>query len=204
MGYLHRIQFFLRQSRTAIFIVFILYISSCSIGIVLVHNKVSFAVNYRDQIVNKALASDQSSISYNSGNTVTAALIDFASNAFLSAIPQSIGGLTIVIPFISVPYQGYIGGIVSIDGEHLSRLTSIQHILYYFIVLLLQYIPYSIVIGSGISVGIQQYKKNKNVGWDIKNYKIDKTNVINLLLIYLSCLPLFFIASLFEFLSKWN
>jgi len=166
-----------------------------------VHKDNSFSLSYRDQIVENAVSQDKASINYNSGNRFNAALIDFGGNLSGSVI-QTITGLSVVIPFLMVSYQGWVGGIVSIDGNHQSRLNKIKSALYYFIVLVLQYIPYSLTIGSGIRLGIETYRINKSNS--LFQYRIDKTGIRDVLNMYILAIPLFFIASCFEFLSPWN
>ena len=167
----------------------------------MVHLGNRFASTCRDKIVGNAIKNDKASINYNSGNRLYAALIDFRGNLLFSAVPQTIAGLGIVIPYFSVAYQGWVGGIVSIKANH-SRFNNWESTLYYLIVLILQYIPYSLAIGSGIKLGIDTYKLNKNN--KILKYRIDKSGLKDVLLIYIFVIPLFFIASCFEFISSWN
>jgi hypothetical protein len=191
----------IKRCRIWIISVFIIYLLSCSTGIIMVHSGNRFALSYRDKIVGKAMNSDKASINYHAGNRFRAALIDFNGNLLYSAVPQTIAGLSIVIPYFSAIYQGWIGGIVSINNNH-SRFDNLKSMLYYLIVLLLQYIPYSLAIGSGIKFGVDTYRLNKN--HSILKYRIDKSHVKEVLQVYLVAVPLFFIASCFEFLSNWN
>ena len=161
-----------------------------------------FALSYRDKIVGNAIANDNASINYNKGNRLKAAIVDFSGNLIMSAIPQTFMGLGIIFPFFTSAYQGWIGGIVSVDGLHQSRLRKIESAFYYFIVLILQLIPYSLTIGSGLTLGIKTYNLNK--GRKLFKYQIDKSGLKDILNIYLLAIPLFFFASCFEFLSNWN
>jgi hypothetical protein len=191
----------LKRCRVWILSVFIIYLLSCSIGIIMVHSGNNFATSYRDKIVGKAMSSDKASINYHAGNRLRAALIDFNGNLLYSAVPQTLAGLSIILPYVSVSYQGWVGGIVSINNNH-SRFDNIKSTLYYLLVLLLNYIPFSLAIGAGIKLGIDTYKLNKNT--PIMKYKIDKSGIKDLLLIFLVAVPLFFTASCIEFLSNWN
>ena len=182
-------------------VVAIIYCLSCLTRILLVKMDNSFSLSYRDQIVGKAVSQDKASINYISGNRFTAALIDFKGN-LLGSVTQTIIGLSVVLPFLTVSYQGWIGGIVSDDGNHQSRLNKIKSALYYFIVLILQYIPYSLTIGSGLRLGVETYRMNKSN--NLFQYRIDKTGIRDVLNMYILATPLFFIASCFEFLSPWN
>jgi hypothetical protein len=182
--------------------VFTIYCISCVIGIIMVHSGNEFALAYRDKIVGNAITNDNASISYNRGDRFKAAMIDFSGNLFSGSIVQTFLGLGIVFPFITTAYQGWIGGIVSVDGAHVSRLFQPTSSLYYFLVILLQFIPYSLTIGAGLTLGIKTYKLNK--GRKLFEYSIDKPSLRDVFSIYLFATPMFFLASCFEFLSNWN
>jgi hypothetical protein len=107
------------------------------------HNGNSFALAFRDKIVGHALETDNASINYQKGDSFSAAMVDFGGNLFLGAVPQTLMGFGVVIPYISTSIQGWIGGIVSIDSAHKSRFKNFKSTFYYFFVILLQYIPYS-------------------------------------------------------------
>jgi hypothetical protein len=184
--------------------IFIAYCLSCLTGIMMSHAGNLFAVSSRDNIVGKAMKSDKASIYYQEGKNFSAALNDFMGNLFFGAIPQTIMGLSIVIPYFFVLKQGWVGGIVSIDSEHKSRFLSFKSTFYYFLVLFLQFIPYSLAIGAGVKCGIDFYNFNRMNGWHLLKLKIQKNSLIDLGYVYILVVPLFFIASCFEFLSAWN
>jgi len=168
----------------------------------MVHSGNSFSLSYRDKIIGNAITNDDASINYSKGNRFKAALIDFGENLFIGSIPQSLLGLGVIFPFFTTAYQGWIGGIVSVDNSHQSRLIKTKSALYYFIVVLLQFIAYSLPIGAGLALGIKTYKLNKSR--KLVEYRLDKAGLKDLYNIYLVSIPLFFIASCFEFLSNWN
>jgi hypothetical protein len=182
--------------------IFIIYCFSCLTGILMVHLNNSFAFSYRDKIAGQALKNDKASINYLTGNRFKAALFDFSGNLFAGSCVQTFLGFSIVLPYFTTFYQGWVGGIVSVDSNHVSRLDKLKSALYYFIVLLLQFIPYSLTIGSGIKAGVETYKSNKKK--TLSGYTIDKQSLYDVLKIYVIATPLFFIASCFEFLSPWN
>ena len=163
-----------------------------------------FALAIRDKIVGKAMKTDKAAINYNKGNNFKAAVYDFSGNLFRAAVPQSIMGFGIVIPYVTVTIQGWIGGIVSVDSGHKSRFTDFRSTFYYFLVLLLQFIPFSLVIGAGIKCGVDFYKDNVKHNWAFTKYRIRKQSLIDLGLVYIPAVVLFFIASCFEFMSGWN
>lgn len=184
--------------------VFITYCISCLIGILMSHDGNDFALGQRDRIVGAALVSDKSSLNNQSGNSFTAALYDCAGNLFYAALPQTVLGFGIVLPYGTVAYQGWVGGIVSVDNSHRSRFKNARASAYYLIVLLLQFIPFSISIGAGIKCGVDSYKHNIGVSWKLWNYRIPKPSLQDVGYVYLVSIPMFFIASNFEFLSSWN
>ena len=167
----------------------------------MVHNGNNFALSYRDKIVSHAIKSDKASIYAQRGFDFSAAIIDFSENLFWGAIPQTLMGFSVVIPYVTVTRQGWVGGIVSVDQNHKSRFTNFKSAFYYLLVLLLQLIPYSLAIGAGIKCGIDFYNNNKIHGWSIRRYKIQKSCLIDLGYVYILVVPLFFLASCFEFMS---
>lgn len=166
----------------------------------MVHNGNIFALSYRDKIVNHAIKSDKASIYAQKGYDFSAAIIDFGENLFLGAIPQTLMGFSVVIPYLTVTRQGWVGGIVSVDDNHKSRFNNFKSAFYYLLVLILQLIPYSLAIGAGIKCGIDFYNNNKIHGWSILKFKIQKSSLIDLGYVYLLVIPLFFLASCFEFM----
>ncbi len=183
--------------------VFIVYCLSCLIGIIMVHTDNNFAFTQRDKIVGTATQEDNASINYQEGNHLRATIYDFSGNLFFG-IEQTVLGLAIILPYFTVAYQGWVGGIVSVNNLHKSRLKKLKSALYYFIVLLLQFTAYSLSIGAGIKTGIEVYKQNKLISWKLWKYRISKENLLDVRNIYIISIPIFFIVSFFEFFSAWN
>jgi len=197
---------FLAVKRCRIYVisVFITYYISCFIGIMMSQNGNEFALSYRDKIVGNAVKTDNASLNYQKGNRFSAAVIDFSENLFFGAVPQTLMGFGIVIPYFSASIQGWVGGIVSVGSDHKSRFTDFKSAFYYFFVLLLQYIPYSLALGAGIKCGVDFYKNNIKSNWSFWKYKIPKTSLMDVAYVYILVVPLFFIASCFEFISTFN
>lgn len=192
------------RCRLYVLSIFLVYVISSTVGILMVHTGNQFALSQRDKIVGAALQTDKAATNYHSGNKFTAALYDFGGNVFTAAIPQTVIGLAIVPPYFTVAYQGWVGGIVSVDGSHQSRFTSFKSSAYYFIVLLLQIAAFSLSIGAGIKCGVDTYKHNNEVSWRFWKFRISKESIVAVGYVYLVSLPIFFFASCFEFLSSWN
>lgn len=112
--------------RFYVFSIFIVYIFPCSTGILLVQNGNHFALSQRDKIVGLAVKNDKASLEYQSDNKFSAVLFNFTGNVFISAIPQTLIGLAVLPPYLTVAYQGWVGGIVSVDGLHQSRFRNLK------------------------------------------------------------------------------
>lgn len=184
--------------------VFVTYVLAAAVGAVMAHSGNSVALGRRDAIVTRALAHDAASIALRAGHRVRAAWIDAAANFGVAALPQTIAGATIVLPYVTVAYQGWVGGIVSVDRHHLSRLRTVRGAAYYFGVLLLQFLAFSLCIGGGIQCGIALYQQNRDVGWRLSQYRLGTASLRDLLWVVGSSMPLFLLASMFEFLSSRN
>ncbi|HET7732187.1 MAG TPA: hypothetical protein VFK48_19345 [Usitatibacter sp.] len=193
-----------RRCRLYALSIFLMYVLSSAAGIFMAHGGSTLALEQRDRIVKTALASDKSSIAHRSGDHVTAALFDAAGNLFFAAVPQTVLGLAVVPPYFSVAYQGWIGGIVSVDGKHRSRFRSARATSYYFIVLLLQFIPFSLCIGAGVRCGVELYRQNADVGWRFSQFRVPRQALVDVGCAFAVAIPLFLVASAFEFLSPWN
>ena len=194
----------LRRARFEILTVGLVYLLTVLAGAVMVHEGSPPALNYRDKLVTKARGKDPASIAYSKGRNLEAALWDFGQNLVLGAVPQTITGLTVVSPYGFAAYRGWGGGIVSVDGQHRSRLRDPKGAAYYILTLLLQLIPYSLAGGIGVKLGLtyfradSAYKDSRKVmGYPVEALK-------DVARVYALVVPLFLIASLWEFLSPWN
>ena len=90
------------------------------------------------------------------------------------------------------------------NGAHVSRLREFKTATYYLTVLLLQFIPFSLSIGAGIRCGVDLYAHNAHASWRFWQYRIPRQDLLDLGYVYCVSLPLFLMASGFEFLSTWN
>ena len=191
------------RCRTLALSVFLTYVLSCAVGIYMAHAGNRFALAQRDRIVGAALHSDITT-RYQAGHKAEAAALDFAGNILYAAIPQTVAGLGVALPYVTVAYQGWVGGIVSVDGSHASRFRSVKSTSYYFIVLLLQFVPFSLSIGAGIRCGVDSYRHNAALSWRIWRYRVPRQSLIDLGCVFALAVPLFLVASSFEFLSSRN
>ena len=170
----------------------------------MVHAGNKFALDYRDQVVNRSLQSNPASLAYGQGRNIQAAFWDFAGNLVLGAVPKTISGFSVVLVYPMVIQQAWVGGIVSVRGNHNSRLSQPRPAIYYLLTLLLQLVPYSLAVGAGVNVGVAlfrtplYYEGQKWLGI------LPKEALRDVARIYLIVIPLFLVASLWEFLSSWN
>jgi hypothetical protein len=178
------------------------YLLSVAVGAITVHSHSELALLRRDQIVGRAIASDPVMAASQKGFPVRAALLDFAGNLGRGAIPTTVMGLAVVMPFPVAAYRGWVGGIVAVDGEHKSRLRNWREGSYYFGVLLLQLIPYSLAGGAGVRLGLGFLLPKGRWGYKSSRtwLNIPLDGVLDVARIYALAVPLFLIASLVEFL----
>jgi len=100
-----------------------------------------------------------------------------------------------------VAYRGWIGGIVSVDARHESRLADAGRATYYLVTLVLQLIPSSIAAGMGVYVGVDAWRalrKPRSDTW----LGFSKDRVRDAARSYVIATPLFLVASLWEFLVR--
>ena len=178
------------------------YAVGVSAGVIAVHVGNAFALRERDRIVGSAVAQDAPSLALARGERVSAALLDFVGNLGQGAVPYTVMGLGIVLPLPFVVYQGWVGGIVSVDGHHASRFGSAREALYYTAVMLLQLIPYSLATAAGIRLGLAFVMPKSRYGYPGSErwLGLPSDGVRDVLRVYTLVVPLFLLASLVEFL----
>ena len=191
------------RSRLAILTIALTYVISLIVGIVMVHSGNKFALDYANNLVAQANATDPSSIALQQDERLKAAVLDFGANLLLDAIPNTVEGMAIVFPYPFVAVRGWVGGIVSVrtDKEHSSRLSDPGEAFYYLLTLALQLIPYSLAGGTEVNLGLAAfrprpfYQGSKWLGFP-------KEAILDVFRIYLLVVPLFLVASLWEFLAR--
>jgi hypothetical protein len=197
-GFISKVLRALSRARVSILAVAIVYFLSVTTGIIMVSAGNSSAIRARDSIVGNAQSSPPLQ-ALEKNDRVRSALLDFSGNLF-GAVGNTLSGLGVVFPFPIIAYRGWVGGIVSIDGAHISRLVRPGNAAYYLITLVLQLIPYALSGGAGINMGLA-FLKPKPYYQGEKWLGIPKEAILDVLRIYLIVVPLFLIASLWEFLA---
>lgn len=127
-------------------------------------------------------------------------LLDFAGNVF-AAVIASVLGLGVVLSYPSVAYRGWIGGIVSVDSAHVSRLADVREGAYYLTTLILQLIPSSLAGGAGVNLGLANLRPKPHYQGG-KWLGLPKEALRDVLRIYLVALPMFLLASVWEFFLR--
>ena len=191
----------LGRAQLPIVLMFATHAGAVTVGVAMVHSGNTFALRTRDGLVARARARDPASLALARGHRLRAAAWDFSRNLLLGAVPNTVGGLAIVLPYLTGAHRGWVGGIVSVDRQHASRLRDRRERTYYLVTLVLQLIPYSLAGGAGVRLGRAYLTKRRrqpvpewlgmprdalqDVGW-----------------IYALVVPLFAVASLWEFLMR--
>lgn len=191
----------LKRARVCILTIGLTYLISVAAGIVMVSSGNKFALSYRDQLVAQASVSDPAARAIGRGEKVRAALLDFSRNLLLGAVPGTISGMGIVPPYPIAAFRGWVGGIVSVDGNRRSRLMERSARNYYLVVLILQLLPYSLTGGAGVYMGLAWYRHWRASGfrWSWKAL-LPPGALLDVIWIYTLAIPLFLFASVIEFL----
>jgi hypothetical protein len=190
----------LSRARVPILTVALTYVLFLIIGAALVHSGNKSAIGFRDKLVSKSHVSAVA-IAMDKGENLKAALLDFRDNLLLGAVPNTAAGLGVVFPYPVIAFRGWVGGIVSIDSRHASRLAAPKEAFYYILTLIFQLIPYSLAGGAGVVLGISFYRP-KPIYTGKKWLGLSREALLDVFRIYALVVPLFLIASLWEFLAR--
>jgi uncharacterized membrane protein SpoIIM required for sporulation len=195
---LNRINSAVRNARAGILIIAMIYAVSLAAGVIMAHTGNRFALSYRDSLVARAHRVDPAARANDAGSPGLAAAIDFSRNLGLAAIPETIGGLTLVLPVALASYRGWVGGIVSVNRDHESRLRHARSALYYLVTLALQLSAFTLAGGAGLHVGWAYLRKRGpfvGPAW----FRLPQPALTDVGSLYLVIVPLFALGSLWEF-----
>jgi hypothetical protein len=190
----------LRHARHGILIVALTYLVTVTCGAVMVHAGNAFALGFRDSLVARARAADPAARANDRGARVTAACLDFSRNLGLVAVPDTVGGIALVVPVGLAAYRGWVGGIVSVDHAHRSRLSHVRTATYYVVTLLLQLAGFILAGGGGLHLGWARIKgRGPLVGprW----FRLPQPALLDVAWLYVLIVPLLAIGSAWEFLG---
>lgn len=129
------------------------YAISVGTGLIMVHAGSPFALAYRKACVAEAHRNDPAARADDAGAHAVAAALDFSRNLGLAAVPDTIGGYAFVVPIGMAAYRGWVGGIVSVDSEHRSRLGTWRSALYCVVVMFLQLAGFTLAGAAGLQLG---------------------------------------------------
>ena len=187
------------RARAAILTIGATYVLSVAIGIAMATGGNAFALERRDSIVGAAQSSDIL-IAERGGDHLRAALLDFGANLGLGAVTSTLIGISVVGAYPEVAYRGWVGGIVSADARHQSRLGDPGRAFYYLVTLVLQLIPYSIAGGMGVYLGVGAWRALR-VHRDDLWLGLPKDRLRDVASAYAIVTPLFLVASTWEFFA---
>lgn len=188
----------LQRARPAIMVVALTYVLSLSIGILMVHTGSGFALAYRDSLVARALRTDPAARADAAGAHGAAAALDFSRNLGLAAAPETIGGLTLVLPIVLAAYRGWVGGIVSVDHSHKSRLRHTKTAVYYLVAVMLQLAAFTLAGGGGLHLG-WAYIRRRGPFVGPPWFRLPRPALVDVAWLYVLIVPLFAFGSLWEF-----
>jgi len=189
----------LRRARFGILTIGITYVLSWGIGLGMVHAGNQFALSQRDRIVSKASGSSPILHALDQGHPVVAAVLDFGGNS-LGGLASTLAGYWAPAAYPVALYRGWIGGIVSVDRKHGSRLKEASERRYYLITVFLQLVPYILAGGAGVNLGIARVRPVGDYGGP-KWFGVPVEAWRDAGRIYLLVIPLFVVASTYEFLA---
>jgi len=191
-----------RKARTWILAIALVHVIAVIAGAVLVHVGYVPALAYRDRLVGQARRSDPVSLASQRGEYLRAALVEAARTQWV-CVAVAVTGLTVVSPFILAAYRGLVGGVVSVDDNHMSRLRQPDQAVYYLSVIILQIIPYALAGGAGVKLGLTYFRR----GWEYEGkhwFGYPKEAIWDVVRILVLTIPLVLVANLWEFLSLLN
>jgi hypothetical protein len=191
----------LRHARWGIWTIAATYALSVFAGLWMVHAGNHFALDYRDRLVGTARRESPILREFQKNNRLAAAGLDAAGNAF-AGLSGVAAGYGVPAGYGVAAFRGWIGGVVSVDDAHRSRLGTPYEAFYYLMTLLLQLLPYSLTGGAGVNIGFAAFASSRRTGYRgprMRWLQIPYEAIRDAGWIYLTSLPLFAIASLFEF-----
>ncbi|MGZ5441516.1 MAG: hypothetical protein ACXW5U_07510 [Thermoanaerobaculia bacterium] len=194
----------LSRARWAIGSIALMYALVLLTGMAAVHLGHPGALQYRDRIVARGQSRDPAGIARQAGTPVRAAFLDFGRNLLLGAVPDTVSGMAVVLPYVFAVHRGWVGGIVSVTRSRTSRLASWPQALYYLSVVLLQLLPYSLAGGMGVHLGLSMWHPQPYYAGPRWLGALPPEAVFDVLRVYCVIPPLFLAASLWEYLSPWN
>ena len=195
-----RIDRALRRARFGIVTVAGTYALSIAVGMAMVHAGNHFARDYANRLVSQAHSTSPILRALHEDKPLKAAALDASAN-LLAGVASTLAGYWAPGGYLAAISRGWVGGIVSVDSRGRSRLADRSEAEYYLITLVLQLIPYSLVGGAGVNLGIARVRPVGDYAGP-KWLLVPREAWRDAGRIYLPAIPLFAIASAFEFLMR--
>ncbi|MBI2864833.1 MAG: hypothetical protein HYX94_09770 [Chloroflexi bacterium] len=193
------IQGALGRARWGILTIGVTHAVAVVVGMAMAHSGNALALERRDSIVASA-RNGATLVADRQGEHLRAALIDFTENLVRGGMTSTITGLAVIGPYPIAAYRGWVGGVVSVNDRHESRLADSGSAVYYLVTLILQLIPYTLAGGAGVSLGISAWRTRADATVP-KWLTFPRAAVLDVAWIYVLVVPLFLIAALWEFLA---
>jgi hypothetical protein len=188
----------LREARAGILTIAAVYALTVIAGAAMVHEGNRSALAFRDSLVARAHRNDPAARADDAGRRWDAAALDFSRNLGLAAVPETIGGLMLVLPIGLAGYRGWVGGVVSVDATHQSRLRHGRSALYYVVTMLIQLSGFTLAGGAGLHLGWAFLRKRGpfvGPAW----FRLPRPALVTVLRLYALVVPLFAVGSLWEY-----
>lgn len=188
----------LHRARRGIALVAATYLLSVGAGSIAAHAGHAGTLAYRDSIVARAHRGDPAALANDAGAPGFAAAVDFTRNLLLAAVPETIGGLALVLPVALAAHQGWVGGIVTVDGAHQSRFRPWRSAIYLIVVLGLQLSGFTLAGGAGLRLGWASLRREGPLlgpPW----FRLSRPALRDVGYLYLLVIPLLALGSAWEF-----
>ena len=186
----------LRRTKWGLVSVGLTYLVSVLVGAGMATAHAPVALERRDELI-AAAQQDPITQAYRRGDRLQAALLDFRGN-LLAGVTSTLAGATVVAVYPLVAYRGWVGGIVSVDSAHRSRLAEPREAIYYVVTLVLQLIPSILAGGVGVSAAWRAWRPRGDATW----LGFPRQGLRDIARLYVLIVPLFLVASLWEFLAR--
>ena len=190
----------LRRARWGIGSIALAYVLSVAVGAAMVHSGSRFARDRADRVVKDAHATSPILRALREGKPLKAAVLDASAN-LMAGVASTLAGYWAPGAYLAAVSRGWIGGVVSVDSRGRSRLADRDEAVYYLLTLVLQLIPYSLVGGAGANLGIARVRPVGDYAGP-KWLGVPREAWRDAGCIYIVAVPLFAVASAFEFLMR--